>query len=83
MEVVRLLYLRLLSVQKHPGGKCETDNSLATVSLNPKLVAAASHDVLSKMDFLLITLLHVPLSGLGYPNAPTSFFRHDPPPTSE
>jgi hypothetical protein len=59
------------------------DTSLATVSLNPKLVAAASHNALSKMGLLPTMLLQLPLPGTENPYAPTSFFRHDPPPTSE
>ena len=45
--------------------------------------AAASHEALFKMELLPATSGHLPLAGVGYPNAPTSFFRHDPPPTSE
>ena len=83
VEVVRVLYNRILPYHKHPGGLLEDEISTATVLLIPKLVAAASHDALSKMDFLPLTPEHVPMSAFEYPYAPTSFFRHDPPPVVE
>ena len=83
VEVVRVLYSKLLPFQRHPGGYHVSDLSLATVSLNPKLVAAASHDALSKMAPLPLTSEHLEMMGVGYPYGPTSFFRHDPPPTVE
>ena len=83
VEVVTGLYLKLVPVQEHPGGTYEYESFSTTTSLKPKLVAAASQVTLSDIDFLPATALHLPLIGLGYPNAPTSFLRQEPPPFVE
>ena len=83
MEVVNVLYFKLLLYQTHPGGAFGYETSSASTSLKPKLVAAASQVALSNIDFLPVTSLHLPLFGLGYPNAPTSFLRQEPPPMVE
>ena len=80
---VGVLYPRMLPFQMHPGGRLGIVSSNTPVTLNPKLFAAFSHEALSKMDFLPLTAEHVTLSAFGYPNGPTSFFRHDPPPVVE
>ena len=83
MEVINGLYHKLLLLKKHPGGLYELTYSLENVSLNPRLVAAASHNALLEMDVLPLIPEHVPLTTIEYPNAPRSFFRHDPPPVVE
>ena len=65
VEVDSVLYLRLLYSQKHPGGLFVYDTSSATTSSRSMLVAAASHDALSKIGFRLSTSAHVPDSTLG------------------
>ena len=54
VEVDFALYFRLLSCQKHPGGKFEVDISTATTSSRSMLFAAASHAALSKIGFRLL-----------------------------
>ena len=81
VEVFSVLYLKLPN-QKHPVGLFEFEISSATTSLKPKLVAAVSHAALLNIDFLPVTSLQL-LFGLGYPNAPTSFLRQEPPPIVE
>ena len=84
MEVVNGLYFKLLPCQKkHPGGQFEFEYSYASTSLKPKLVAAASQPALPNIDILPATSLQLPLSGLEYPKAPTSFLRQEPPPMVE
>ena len=55
-------------------------DDVSVVSLNSKLAAALSHNAWFKREFRLLTVLHLPLPAVKYPYAPTSVFRHDPPP---
>ena len=56
VEVDNVLYLRMpLISKKHPGGLYEYDHSLATTSSRSMLVAAASHNALSKIGLRLFT----------------------------
>jgi len=56
VEVDSVLYLRKpLLVKKHPGGQFENDPSSAITSPRSMLVAAASHDALSKIGFRSLT----------------------------
>ena len=59
VEVDFVLYFRLLPCQKHPGGHNEYEYSSATTSSRPMLVAAASHNALSKIGFRLLSDTHL------------------------
>ena len=54
VEVDIVLYFRLLPCQKHPGGEFQYESSSASTSSRSILVAAASHDALSKIGFRLL-----------------------------
>ena len=78
-EVGKLLYISLLFLKKHPGGKYAYEVSCALVSIKPKPNAALSHDNWFKIDPLPLMSLHLPLLAVTYPYEPGLSLRHDDP----
>ena len=70
--------------KKHPDGLEEDALSVATTTNSPRFFAAASHDDLSIIGFLLFTAAesHVPLAIFGKPYGPGLWRRQDPPPVA-